>query len=75
MAMDSDILGLALAKVILGKSAVPPTPDMVVNTQQYWKDIAKEIVDHIKNNAEVPSGISVSTSGGGGATTGTGKVT
>jgi hypothetical protein len=74
MPMNSDALGLALAKVVLGKSAVPPTPDMVVNTQQYWKDVAKEIVDHIKNNAEVPPDISVSTSGGNGKTTGTGKV-
>jgi hypothetical protein len=74
MAMDSDVLGLALAKVIMSKSVVPPTPDMVVNTQQYWKDIAKEIVDHIQNNAEVPSGITVSTGGGDGKTTGTGTV-
>jgi hypothetical protein len=74
MAMNSDALGMAIAKTLMGKSTVPPTPDMVTNIQQFWKDIAKDYVDHIQENAEVPAGIAVSTPVGPGSTTGTGKV-
>jgi hypothetical protein len=74
MAMDSDALGMAVAKTLIGKSTVPPTPDMVTNIQQFWKDVCKDFVDHIQEKAEVPAGIAVSTSGGPGSTTGTGKV-
>jgi hypothetical protein len=75
MAMDSDVLGLALAKVIIERSTIPPTPDMVIDLQIFWKDMAKEIVDHIKNNAEVPAGIAVVAGSESGATVATGKVT
>jgi hypothetical protein len=74
MAMDSNALGIALANVLIKKSTIPPTPDMVTNMQQFWKDVAKEYVDHIQDNAEVPAGIPVSTSAGDGATSGAGKV-
>jgi hypothetical protein len=74
MAMDSDVLGMAVAQTLISKSTVPPTPDMTVNIQQVWKDVCKDFVYHIQDNAEVPAGISVSTSAGSGATTGTGKV-
>jgi hypothetical protein len=74
MAMDGDVLGLAVAKVLLDRSAIPPTPEMITNIQQFWKDVCNEHVDHIQNNAEVPAGIPVNTSGGSGATNGPGKV-
>jgi hypothetical protein len=74
MAMDGDVLGVAVANVLLGKSSIPPTPDMVTNIQQFWKDVCKEYVSHIQNKAEVPPGISVNASGYTGSTTGTGKV-
>jgi hypothetical protein len=74
MAMDSDALGIAVANVLIKKSTIPPTPDMVTNMQQFWKDVAKEYVDHIQGNAEVPAGIPVNASGYSGATTGAGKV-
>jgi hypothetical protein len=74
MAMDSDTLGEKWADVIIKASVVPPTPDMIVNIQRFWKNMAKEAVGHINDNAEVPPGISVSTPVGPGSTTGTGKV-
>jgi hypothetical protein len=70
MAMDSDALGAAIAKVLTDRSAVPPTPDMIANIQQFWKDVSAEMVGHIQNNAEVPAGISVATSGGPASQTG-----
>jgi hypothetical protein len=70
MAMDSDILGLAIAKTLMDKSAIPPTPDMIVNIQQFWKDVSKDVVDHITDNAEVPAGIEVATTGSAAAQTG-----
>jgi hypothetical protein len=75
MAMDADVLGTALAQVVIAGSTVPPTPDMAANMQTFWKKMAKEIVAHIQDNAEVPAGIAVSTSAGDGSTTGPGKVT
>jgi hypothetical protein len=78
MAMNSDILGLAIAKVLTDRSTVPPTPDMITNIQQFWKDVSAEMVGHIQDYAEVPAGISVATSGGPasqtGATTAAGTV-
>jgi hypothetical protein len=74
MAMDADALGLALASVVIERSAIPPTPDMIVNLQQFWKDVAKEHVDHIKNFAEVPTGIAVQVGPDSGATSGKGQV-
>jgi hypothetical protein len=74
MAMDSDALGMAVAQTLMSKSTVPPTPEMVTNIQQFWKDVCKDFVDHIQKNAEVPAGIAVSTPVGPGSTTGAGKV-
>jgi hypothetical protein len=78
MAMNGDVLGLAIAAVLLRKSTVPPTPDMITNIQEFWKDVSGEFVGHIQKNAEVPLGISVSTTGTAaaqkGATDAPGKV-
>jgi hypothetical protein len=78
MAMDGDVLGLAIAAVLIGKSTVPPTPEMVLNMQQFWKDVSAEMVGHITDFAEVPAGIAVSTTGSPtaqtGATTDAGKI-
>jgi hypothetical protein len=74
MAMNSDALGAAIASVIIEGSPVPPTPEMVENITDFWKKVAKKWVGHIQNNAEVPAGITVTTSTGAGATTGTGKI-
>jgi hypothetical protein len=54
MAMDGDALGEAVANVLIKKSTVPPTPAMVTNIQQFWKDVCNEHVKHIQNNAEIP---------------------
>jgi hypothetical protein len=74
MAMDGDKLGIAVANVLISKSSIPPTPDMVANIRQFWKDVCTEYVSHIQDNAEVPPGITVNASGYTGSTTGTGKV-
>ena len=76
MALDGDALGLAIAQTILGKSTIPPTPGMIANIQEFWKDIAAVLVGHIQDNAEVPAGISVQVdpNSGKGATDGPGNV-
>jgi hypothetical protein len=74
MAMDGDVLGEAVANVLIKKSTIPPTPAMVTNIQQFWKDVCNEHVKHIQNNAEVPPGITLNAGGYSGSTTGAGKV-
>ena len=60
MAMNGDTLGLAIATAVLDPNA---TPEAKAQCEAFWKKISNEIVSHIKNNAEVPAGISVSTTG------------
>jgi hypothetical protein len=74
MAMNSDTLGAAISSVIIEGSPVPPTPAMEANITDFWQKVAKKWVGHIQDNAEVPAGITVTTSTGSGSTTGTGKV-
>jgi hypothetical protein len=63
MAMDKDVLGLAMAGVIVDASSVPPTPDQLANMQYFWKKMAGVIIAHIQDFAEVPLGIPVLTKG------------
>jgi hypothetical protein len=81
MALDAERMGLLMAKVVIDNSTSPPTPDMTIKLQQYWKDMAKAIVDEITKNGEVNTGITVnipSTSSPGspssGATTSKGTI-
>jgi hypothetical protein len=82
MAMDSDILGLALAKVFIDASLEPPSPSMLSKVQEMWKAVANEIITHIQTQAElnVEEGIPVTTTGsatsqtGSTTATGTGKI-
>jgi hypothetical protein len=74
MAMNSDALGLAVAQTLIGKSTIPPTPEMQMNIQQFWKDVCKDFVDHITENAEVPAGITVQAGPYSGSTTDAGSV-
>jgi hypothetical protein len=74
MAMNADALGTKLAQDILALSSQPPNGAAFAGSKKYWDVVAKNIVEHIQNNALVQSGIPVSTSGGSGATSGTGKV-
>lgn len=67
MAMNGDTLGIAIANAVLDSGA---TAEAKVQCQDFWKKVANEIVSHIKNNAEVPAGISVSTTGSSTAQTG-----
>lgn len=71
MAMDGNKLGEEIATAIMYSGAPSATKAEVV---KLWQKISNAIVDHITANAEVPAGIAVSTSGGGGATTGSGQV-
>jgi hypothetical protein len=79
MAMDSDVLGSAIAATIIAKSSIAPVGAMTANLVKFWQDVAKDIVDHIQGFAEVPAGIPVSTTGSetaqSGATTSAGTVT
>lgn len=60
MAMNGDTLGLAIAAAVLDSGAKPEGKAMC---EDFWKKVGNAIVDHIVNNAEVPSGIPVSTTG------------
>ena len=60
MAMDGDALGLAIAAAVLDSGA---TAEGKAMCEDLWKKVGNAIVDHIVNNAEVPAGISVSTTG------------
>jgi hypothetical protein len=70
MAMNKDTLGIALAKVVTDHSSVAPSPEQTANIQEFWKEIANEIISHIQNNAVVPAGIKVETAGSASAQTG-----
>jgi len=78
MAMDGDVLGAAIAQVLIGKSTMPPTPEMVSNMAEFWQAVAAEVVTHVQDNAQVLPGIAVSgTSAVGpvtGSTTGPGQI-
>ena len=60
MAMNGDALGAAIAAAVLDSGA---TAEGKAMCEEFWKKVANEIVNHIKANAEVPAGISVSTTG------------
>jgi hypothetical protein len=75
MAMDFDSLGTKIAQDILVQcgqlSGGPAFPKM----KEFWTIIAKNCIEHIQDNAEVPPGITTTGPEGPGKTTGTGKVT
>ena len=68
MALDGKKLGVAIWE----KLSPGSKKDEV--TRKYWEAVGEAICDYFKENAEVPSGIEVSTTGGNGSTTGVGKV-
>lgn len=75
MAMNGDTLGMAIATAVLDSCASAAGK---AQCEEFWKKVANEIVSHIKDNAEVPAGISVSTTGSStaqsGSTTTAGQV-
>jgi len=76
MAMNGNAMGTAVANAIIHSDA---PPDVKAEVIALWQKICNEIVNHIVQNAEVPAGIKVETSGGPtnqtGATSAPGKVT
>jgi hypothetical protein len=74
MAMDADALGTKLAQDILALSGQPPDGPAFAGSKKYWDVVAKNFIKHMQDNALVQPGIPVSTSGGDGATSGTGKI-
>lgn len=60
MAMNGDALGKAIAAAVLDPGATAEGKTMC---EDLWKKVGNAIVDHIVNNAEVPAGIPVSTTG------------
>jgi len=83
MAMDGNAMGLAITDAIMNMDA---PMEVQVKVIEMWQKICCAIVEHIQNNAEVPSGIALSvtvsttgtsaaqTGGGTGSTTAAGKV-
>lgn len=69
--MDGDKLGMEIAEAVMASNASPEAKSAV---SEFYKKIGNAIVDHITQNAEVPDGIAVSTSGGSGATSAPGTV-
>lgn len=67
MAMNGDVLGKAIAEAILDARATEEAKEQCIS---FWQKIGNEIVSHIQENAEVPAGISVSTTGTQSAQTG-----
>jgi len=72
MPMNGNTMGQEVADAIMNSNA---SPEAKIEVTKLWQKICTAMVKHIITNAEVPAGIAVSTSGGGGSTTGTGKVT
>lgn len=75
MAMDGTKMGDEVAAAVCSGAA---TPEGIALSKQMWEKVCTAIVAHIVNNAEVPAGIAVSTSGNAsshiGATTAAGNV-
>ena len=67
MAMNGDALGLAIAAAVLDPGATAEAKEICEN---FWKKVGNVMVSHIQENAEVPAGISVSTTGTQSAQTG-----
>jgi hypothetical protein len=74
MAMNGNDLGDAIALAITSPLAPPA---VTASVQQLWRKIGSALVTYLTANAEVPSGIAVTTdpATGTGATTGPGTVT
>ena len=58
MAMNGDTLGLAIAAAVLDPGA---SAEGKAQCEAFWKKVGNEIVSHIVTNAEVPAGITVTT--------------
>jgi hypothetical protein len=75
MAMNGNEMGSEIAAAIMNTDA---PPEVQAQVTALWQKIGAAIVTHIQKNAEVPAGITVSTTGSPaaqtGSTTGTGKV-
>jgi predicted XRE-type DNA-binding protein len=67
MAMNGDLLGMAIADAITDADASPEAKQAVL---AIWQKIGNEIINHITTNAMVPAGIAVSTTGSPTAQTG-----
>ena len=65
MAMNGDQLGMEIANAVTDPLA---SPDAKLAVIAFYQKIANAIVGHIQNNAVVPAGIGVTTTGGDGKT-------
>jgi len=76
MAMNGNQLGQEIATAVMDAAA---TPEAKAAVTAFYQKLATAIVTHIQNNAVVPAGITVATSGGPtsqtGSTTAPGSVT
>lgn len=58
MAMNGDTLGLAIADAVLDSGA---SAEGKAKCEEFWKKVAGVMVSYIQQNAEVPAGITVTT--------------
>ncbi|GHV92000.1 hypothetical protein AGMMS50268_25030 [Spirochaetia bacterium] len=76
MALDADALSTKHAVDILALAGMPPDGPAFAGLKRFWAIIDGDNYDHIKKNAEVPSGIALTTPDTvNGSTTEKGKVT
>jgi hypothetical protein len=59
MAMDKDVLGTKIAQDILIFCGQPPAGPAFAKEKEYWTIVAGDIIDHIKANAKVQPGITL----------------
>jgi predicted KAP-like P-loop ATPase len=67
MAMDGNKMGTEIAQAIIDSGA---PPDVQAQVTALWQKIGTVIVTHIQQNAIVPAGIDVATTGSASAQTG-----
>jgi nicotinamide mononucleotide (NMN) deamidase PncC len=76
MAMDGNAMGDAVAAALVSVISAQGQGSPDINQmKKIWEAVCTEIVGHIRQNAEVPAGISTTGPEGPGSTTGTGTVT
>jgi hypothetical protein len=74
MAMDFDALGTKTAQDLLVMCGQLPGGPAFPKMKEMWTIVAKNFIQHLAENAEVPAGIDTIGPEGPGKTTGTGRV-
>jgi len=59
MAMDKDRLGDAIVDTILAINPIAPSASEETTLRTFWKAIASEIIDEIKDNMDITTTVSI----------------